>query len=149
MPATYPEEAKTFRLLGHDPTAAWGGGSLVQVHKGHAYVGAVGGSSYNGPEGFTVVTPHLTARVTGTEFTVRTTRAETVVELYSGRVEVTPAAAGAAPIAMQPGERVSGTQIWIGRSPCARSLARCDATFLRVAFFRWAGDGTGRSVGYM
>src|SRR5215472_16653332 len=54
MPATYPEEAKNFRLLGHDPSAAWGGGSLVQVHKGHAYVGAVGGSSYNGPEGFTV-----------------------------------------------------------------------------------------------
>src|ERR1700751_1475932 len=53
MPA-YPEEAKNFRLLGHDPTAAWGGGSLVEVHKGHAYVGAVGGSSYNGPEGFTV-----------------------------------------------------------------------------------------------
>ena len=26
----------------------------MQVHKGHAYVGAVGGSSYNGPEGFTV-----------------------------------------------------------------------------------------------
>jgi hypothetical protein len=54
MPATYPEEAKNFRLLGHDASAAWGGGSLVQVHKGHAYVGAVGGSSFNGPEGFTV-----------------------------------------------------------------------------------------------
>jgi hypothetical protein len=48
------EEAKNFRLLGHDPSAAWGGGSLVEVRKGHAYVGAVGGSSYNGPEGFTV-----------------------------------------------------------------------------------------------
>ena len=54
MPATTPEEAKNFRLLGHDASAAWGGGSLVQVHKGHAYVGAVGGSSYTGPEGFTV-----------------------------------------------------------------------------------------------
>src|SRR5262249_56888679 len=54
MPAAYPEEARNFRLLGHDPSAAWGGGSLVQIHKGHAYVGAVGGSSYNGPEGFTV-----------------------------------------------------------------------------------------------
>ena len=54
MPAAYPEEAQNFRLLGHDPSAAWGGGSLVQVHKGHAYVGAVGGSSFNGPEGFTV-----------------------------------------------------------------------------------------------
>ena len=54
MPATTPAEAKNFRLLGHDASAAWGGGSLVQVHKGHAYVGAVGGSSYNGPEGFTV-----------------------------------------------------------------------------------------------
>jgi len=48
MPATFPEEAKNFRLLGHDASAAWGGGSLVQVHKGHAYVGAVGGSSFNG-----------------------------------------------------------------------------------------------------
>ncbi len=54
MSARLAEEAKGFRLLGHDRTAAWGGGSLVQVHKGHAYVGAVGGSSYNGPEGFTV-----------------------------------------------------------------------------------------------
>ena len=53
MPA-FPEEAKNFRLIGHDASAAWGGGSLVQIHKGHAYVGAVGGSSYNGPEGFTV-----------------------------------------------------------------------------------------------
>jgi hypothetical protein len=51
---SYPEECRGFRPLGHDPSAAWGGGSLVQVHKGHAYVGAVGGSSYNGPEGFTV-----------------------------------------------------------------------------------------------
>ena len=54
MAAAFPEEAKNFRLIGHDPTAAWGGGSLVAVHKGHAYVGAVGGSSFNGPEGFTV-----------------------------------------------------------------------------------------------
>jgi hypothetical protein len=51
---THAEEARNFRLLGHDPTAAWGGGSLVEVRKGHAYVGAVGGSSYHGPEGFTV-----------------------------------------------------------------------------------------------
>ena len=48
------EEAKNFRLLGHDRSAAWGGGSLVEVRRGHAYVGAVGGSSYNGREGFTV-----------------------------------------------------------------------------------------------
>src|ERR1700731_691121 len=54
MPATTPEEAKNFRLLVHHAPAALGGGSLVQVHKGHAYVGAVGGSSFNGPEGFTV-----------------------------------------------------------------------------------------------
>jgi hypothetical protein len=54
MPAATSAEAKNFRLLGHDASAAWGGGSLVQVHKGHAYVGAVGGSSYSGPEGFTV-----------------------------------------------------------------------------------------------
>ena len=49
-----PEEAKNFKLLGHDPSAAWGGGSIVEINKGYAYVGAVGGSSYNGPEGFTV-----------------------------------------------------------------------------------------------
>ncbi len=47
------EEAWNFRLLGHDPSAAWGGGSLVEVHKGHAFVGAVGGSSFNSAEGFT------------------------------------------------------------------------------------------------
>lgn len=50
----FPEEAKNFRLLGHDPTAAWGCGSLVQVHKGFAYVGSVGTSSGHAPEGFTV-----------------------------------------------------------------------------------------------
>jgi len=49
-----PAESKNFRLLGHDPKAAWGGGSLVEVKKGFAYVGAVGSSSYDGPEGFTV-----------------------------------------------------------------------------------------------
>ena len=54
MPSRYPEETKNFRLLGHDRDAAWGGGSLVQVRRGHAYVGAVGGASFNGPEGFTV-----------------------------------------------------------------------------------------------
>ncbi|MGH7067494.1 MAG: LVIVD repeat-containing protein [Acetobacteraceae bacterium] len=47
------EEAWNFRLIGHDPSAAWGGGSLVEVRQGHAYVGAVGGSSFNGREGFT------------------------------------------------------------------------------------------------
>src|ERR1700732_3482826 len=51
---TYPEEARNFRLLGHDPSAAWGGGSLVEVKHGHAYVGAVGGARFNGAEGFTV-----------------------------------------------------------------------------------------------
>ena len=49
-----PEEAKGFKLLGHDPSAAWGGGSIVEINKGFAYVGAVGSASYNGPEGFTV-----------------------------------------------------------------------------------------------
>jgi hypothetical protein len=49
-----PAEVKNFRLLGHDPRAAWGGGSLVEVKKGFAYVGAVGTSGYDGPEGFTV-----------------------------------------------------------------------------------------------
>ena len=41
-----PAEAKNFKLLGHDPSAAWGGGSLVEIKNGFAYVGAVGGSSY-------------------------------------------------------------------------------------------------------
>ena len=54
MSVKIPEEAKNFKLLGHDPSAAWGGGSIVEVHKGFAYVGAVGSASYNGPEGFTV-----------------------------------------------------------------------------------------------
>jgi hypothetical protein len=49
-----PEEAKNFKLLGHDRSAAWGGGSLVEVRKGYAYVGAVGGSDFGGAEGFTV-----------------------------------------------------------------------------------------------
>ncbi len=49
-----PEETKNFRLLGHDPSAAFGGGSLVEVSKGFAYVGSVGSSSFNAPEGFTV-----------------------------------------------------------------------------------------------
>ena len=48
------EEAWNFRLIGHDPAAAFGGGSLVEVRSGHAYVGAVGGSSFHGAEGFTV-----------------------------------------------------------------------------------------------
>lgn len=50
----FQEESNNFRLLGHDRSAGWGGGSRVDVKKGHAYVGAVGGSHYNGPEGFTV-----------------------------------------------------------------------------------------------
>jgi hypothetical protein len=54
MGERFAEEARSFRLLGHDRTAAWGGGSLVEVKKGFAYVGAVGGSSYDGAEGFTV-----------------------------------------------------------------------------------------------
>lgn len=54
MSKGHPEEAKNFRLLGHDPSAAWGGGSLVEVKDGYAYVGAVGGSSYGGQEGFTI-----------------------------------------------------------------------------------------------
>jgi hypothetical protein len=49
-----PEEAHKFRLLGHDRSAGWGGGSLVEIRRGHAYVGAVGGSSFDGNEGFTV-----------------------------------------------------------------------------------------------
>ena len=47
-------EIKNFKLLGHDPSAGWGGGSLVEVIDGFAYVGAIGTSGFNGPEGFTV-----------------------------------------------------------------------------------------------
>jgi hypothetical protein len=47
------EESKNFRLLGHDSSAAWGGGSLVEVKNGFAYVAAVGSADYGGPEGFT------------------------------------------------------------------------------------------------
>ena len=43
-----PEEAKNFKLLGHDSSAAWGGGSIVEINKGFAYVGAVGSASFNG-----------------------------------------------------------------------------------------------------
>ena len=49
-----PAESKNFKLIGHDPDAAWGGGSLVEVKDGYAYVGAVGTASYDGPEGWTV-----------------------------------------------------------------------------------------------
>jgi hypothetical protein len=47
------EEAHNFRLLGHDPSAAWGGGSLVEVSNGFAYVGAVAGNREK-THGFTV-----------------------------------------------------------------------------------------------
>jgi hypothetical protein len=53
MPSAGIEDAKNFRLLGHDPSAAFGGGSLCEVKHGHAYVGSVGGSSFQAPEGFT------------------------------------------------------------------------------------------------
>ena len=49
MPSSQPEEAKGFKLLGHDRSAAWGGGSIVEVHKGYAYVGSVGTSSGHAP----------------------------------------------------------------------------------------------------
>src|SRR5271167_3426236 len=32
------------------------------------------------------------------------------------------------------GDRTSGTQIWIGRSPCLRNRSRCAVTLSRVAF---------------
>lgn len=47
------EEAKKLRLIGHDPSAAFGGGSMVEIHKGYAYVGAVGGNREK-THGFTV-----------------------------------------------------------------------------------------------
>ena len=47
------EEAKNFKLLGHDKSAAFGGGSIVEVKNGYAYVGSVGSSSFSAPEGFT------------------------------------------------------------------------------------------------
>jgi hypothetical protein len=54
MASVDPEERKNFRLLGHDPSAAFGGGSLVEISNGYAFAAAVGSSSYHGPEGFTV-----------------------------------------------------------------------------------------------
>jgi hypothetical protein len=54
MAGAYPEKAVNFRLIGHDQGAAWGCGSIVEVYKGHAFVGSVGGSSGFAPEGFTV-----------------------------------------------------------------------------------------------
>ena len=45
MSVKIPEEAKNFKLLGHDASAAWGGGSIVEINKGFAYVGAVGSAS--------------------------------------------------------------------------------------------------------
>ena len=54
MAERYREEAKNFRLVGHDQSAGWGGGSLVEIRNGTAFVAGVGSSSYNGPEGFTV-----------------------------------------------------------------------------------------------
>ena len=45
------QESKNFRLIGHDPSAAFGCGSLVEIRNGHAYVGSVG---VDGVEGFTV-----------------------------------------------------------------------------------------------
>lgn len=48
------EDARNFRLIGHDPSAAWGGGSLVEIANGHAYVGAVGGGNAGKQHGFTV-----------------------------------------------------------------------------------------------
>lgn len=47
------EDARNFRLIGHDPSAAWGGGSLVEIRNGYAYVGAVGGNAGK-THGFTV-----------------------------------------------------------------------------------------------
>ena len=47
-------ESKNFRLLGHDQSAGWGGGSVVEVKDGFAYVGSVGESWFTAPEGFTV-----------------------------------------------------------------------------------------------
>ena len=45
------DESTNFRLIGHDPSAAFGGGSLVEIRNGHAYVGAIG---LDCAEGFTV-----------------------------------------------------------------------------------------------
>ncbi|MBB3769444.1 hypothetical protein FHS55_000030 [Angulomicrobium tetraedrale] len=50
----FPQEAWNFRVLGHDPSAAWGRGSLVEIVAGHAYVGGVGGRDPGVFEGFTV-----------------------------------------------------------------------------------------------
>lgn len=52
MPSRFPEDSKNFRLIGHDQSAAWGGGSIVEVRNGFAFVGGVG--TGDTPEGFTV-----------------------------------------------------------------------------------------------
>ena len=49
MSPRYAEESKNFRLLGHDSSAAFGGGSLVEVHKGYAYVGSFEGGGVVNP----------------------------------------------------------------------------------------------------
>ena len=47
------------------------------------------------------------------------------------------------------GERVSGTQTWIGLSPCARSRARCDLTLSREDFGFAVDDMANSNRGYM
>ena len=54
MSSSNAAEIKNFKLLGHDPSAGWGGGSLVEIIDGFAYVGAIGSSGFDGREGFTV-----------------------------------------------------------------------------------------------
>ena len=51
MPSRQPEEAKGFKLLGHDRSAAWGGGSIVRGAQRLRLCGR--GRRARGPEGFT------------------------------------------------------------------------------------------------
>lgn len=83
------------------------GTSLVQIDSGSVTLHV--DHKHVGPEGFRVVTPHLTVFVTGTQFTVRVTRDESIVELFAGRVDVKPATTTLAALTMQPNERVRGT----------------------------------------
>src|SRR6185437_5260508 len=47
------------------------------------------------------------------------------------------------------GARTSGTQIWIGRRPCARSRSRCCRTFVREGWGFDTGATTILRIGYM
>ena len=62
-----------------------------------------------GAGGFWVATPHLNAHVTGTQFSVKVAPADTTVELYQGKVELSSLNANLVGVVMAPGERAVGS----------------------------------------